>query len=406
MITIRRQDKTIRALVPLTPSKSITNRALIIRALCEEKFEIRNAATAKDSVILENYLTKLPSFIDVVDAGTPFRFLTAFLSIQDEIYCLTGNERMKKRPIGKLVDALVSIGADIDYQGDKGFPPIEIRGKKLKGGKISIDASESSQYISALLLIAPKLENGLKIELTGKINSRSYILMTLSLMQFFGIEIKSEGGFISIPPQEYTSMPFRVENDWSAAAFWYQMAALSDESEITLKGLFKQSLQGDAIIDSIMNHFGVNSHISGDNIIVTKQKEAAHTDFFEYDFSSSPDLVMPVAVLAAGLKIPAHFKGVKNLRIKESDRLNSLKTELEKAGSIVMIENDSLLIKPGASTPRYNFDVHDDHRIAMSLAGMALVNNEVSLNDHTVVEKSYPEFWEQLKEAGFICTFT
>ena len=225
---------------------------------------------------------------------------------------------------------LRSIGAEIEFSGKENFPPLKIIGKKLAGGSINIDGSESSQFISALMLIAPKLKDGLKIKLTGKVYSRSYIDMTISLMKYFGIEFRTDKNIIEILSGNYSRELFRVENDWSSASFWYEIAALSESAEILLKDLNKKSIQGDAAIDEIMKSFGVYSENTGKDLIIRKQENVKLASFFEYDFSSCPDIVIPVAVVCAALKIKSVFKGVKNLRIKESDRLQSLKNELEK----------------------------------------------------------------------------
>ena len=407
MIRIFRNNKIVKAVVPLTPSKSITNRVLIIRALCDEKFEILNHADADDSKILAEILENLTSFIDAKDAGTVYRFLTAFLSITSGTFFLTGTDRMKNRPIGELVKILQSFGADLKFTEKDNYPPLEIEGKPLRGGIAEIDASESSQFVSALLLIAPMLTEGLKLELKGKINSRPYILMTLSLMQYYGIKVYTEGNFISIPPQKYISQELIVENDWSAASFWYVIAALSDEAEISLRGLFLKSVQGDSVITAIMEAFGVYSIVSGDNVDIIKKSKFIKPELFEYDFSSCPDLVIPLAVICSALKIPSVFNGVSNLKIKESDRLISLKEELSKIGTEVKIQEDSFSLKH-SSENKINgmFHSHKDHRIVMALAPLALLYDEVLIDDHLPVSKSYPGFWEQLQSAEFNCTIT
>ena len=404
MIKVKRSSKIVNAIVPLTPSKSITNRALIIRALCDKKFNIENAASAEDSKILNEVLEKLPSLINVNDAGTAFRFLTAFLSIQPGTFILTGSERMKQRPIGGLVKALRSIGADIKFMENENFPPLKIIGKKITGGMISIDASESSQFISALLLIAPKLTKGLKLELTGKINSQSYIDMTFSLMRHFGILVNMDKNFIDIPFQDYSPKTLKVENDWSSASFWYEIAALSDEAEIILQGLNKKSIQGDVVVDDIMKIFGVQSESSGEDVIIRKFADTAIPSLFEYDFSSCPDLVLPLATICSSLRITSVFKGVKNLRIKESDRLQALKNELEKIGVNIILEEDSFLIQPSTKIGNNKiFHSYNDHRMIMSLAPLALMYDEIFIDDHLPVNKSYPGFWEHIREAGFTC---
>ncbi len=404
MIKVKKDGKNVFANVSLTSSKSITNRALIIQALCNKKILIENAALAEDSKILRSALENLLPAINVKDAGTAFRFLTAFLSIQPGTFILTGTERMKQRPIGGLVTALRKIGAEIEFIENENFPPLKIIGNNLNGGQLSIDASESSQYISALLLIAPKLSQGLILQLTGKINSVSYIDMTLSLMKHFGIDVKRKNNIIEIPGKDYSSGVLKVENDWSSASFWYEIAALSKESEILLKGLNLNSIQGDVAIVDIMKKFGVQSEQLGDDVIIKCNNSSVKPEFFEYDFSSCPDLVLPVATVCVVLNIPSCFKGVKNLRIKESDRLQAVKNELEKIGGNLIIEEDSLLIKTSGNTGNDKiFQSYTDHRMIMSLAPLALKYDEINIDDPLPVKKSYPGFWDDLRSAGFSC---
>ncbi len=407
MIKVGKDNRFVNATVSLPSSKSITNRALIVQALCHNSIVIENASEAEDSNILKSALRDLTSFIDVKDAGTAFRFLTAFLSIQPGSFILTGSERMKQRPIGVLVNALRMIGADIEFLERDNFPPLKINGKKLVGGNLRIDASESSQYISALLLIAPKLSLGLRLELAGKINSVSYIEMTLSLMKYFGISIQRNGNFIDIPCQDYSPKVLRVENDWSSASFWYEIAALSEKSEIVLRGLNKKSIQGDVVIDEIMEKFGVHSVESGEDIVIRKTNKLELPSFFDFDFSSCPDLVLPVATVCTVLKIPSMFRGVKNLRIKESDRLNALKNELVKIGGNLIVEEDLFSIEPGEYlNDETIFHSYNDHRMVMAFAPLALKLNEVIIDDHLPVNKSFPDFWNNLRNAGFECEIT
>jgi 3-phosphoshikimate 1-carboxyvinyltransferase len=403
MIQIERKSRIVKAIVALTPSKSITNRALIIRALSGNAFEIKNASQATDSVVLREVLKTLPSEIDVNDAGTAFRFLTAFLSIQNGNFILTGSKRLRERTIGSLVNSLRKLGAQITYLEKDGFPPVKIAGKSLDGGEVEIDVSESSQFISALLMIAPKLAKGLKIKINGKRNSWPYVELTVSLMKHFGISVQSEGDYLIIPNKEYEVNELVVENDWSSASFWYEVAALSDEAEIVLKGLDTKSMQGDAIIREIMKKFGVLTEASGSDSILKKNLRSTIVPSFEYDFSYYPDLVMPVAFTCASLKIPAKFTGVKNLRIKESDRLSALKNGLEMTGANVEIHEDSLIIQMGnGEVSGAVFNSYNDHRLTMSIAPLAL-QKKILLDDPATVNKSYPGFWDQMKLAGFSC---
>jgi 3-phosphoshikimate 1-carboxyvinyltransferase len=401
MIRITRNPGILQASINLTASKSITNRVLIIRALTGGEFNIGNISKSNDSKILQQILSELSPEIDAQDAGTVFRFLIAYLSIQPGDFLLTGTQRMKQRPVGKLVDALNKIGANIQYADNIGYPPVRIRGRQLKGGHISIDASESSQFVSALLLIAPCLTQGFKIELAGKINSRPYILMTLSLMQYFGIKIKSEGSFISIPFQSYIPHDITIENDWSSASFWYLISGLSG-MQIILRDLYKNSIQGDSIISVIMLKLGVETITIENEIILKPVEGMILPEKFVHNFSNNPDLVFPVAVYCAAKGIACSFSGVENLRIKESDRLSALKTELEKTGVNVTIDVDTINISGSMNLNSItSFNSHNDHRITMSLAALAGIFPGISIDSHSNVNKSYPEFWEQFISAGF-----
>jgi 3-phosphoshikimate 1-carboxyvinyltransferase len=408
MIVVKCGNKAIRSEISLTPSKSITNRVLIIQALSENHFDIQNESNSNDSLVLKNILNDLTNdIIDAKDAGTAFRFLTAFLCIQEGEYYLTGSERMKKRPVGKLVEALQSLGSEIKYLERFNFPPLKITGKKLAGGKIIIDASESSQYVSALLLIAPKFSNGLEIELAGEVFSRPYISMTIFLMKYFGVEVFSENNKIIVPHGKYRARSIRIENDWSSASFWYLAAALSDSAEFCLKNLPINSIQGDSVIKDIMKQFNIDSIVSDDDIVIKRNFLKEIPAFFEYNFSACPDLVIPVAFTCAGLRIPAVFSGVKNLRIKESDRLIAIQAELLKAGCRVELFHDSFSIHPiQASYPISMFNSHNDHRMVMAEAMLSMVFNEVSIDDFSPVSKSYPEFRDHLKQAEFSLTVT
>ncbi len=402
MIRIAAGNRKINAVVPLTPSKSITNRALIIRELAGKNFEIINLADAEDSRILSDILAKPRELVDVRDAGTAFRFLTAYLSNREGTFLLTGSDRMKKRPVGKLVHALRSIGAEIEFTERENFPPLRINGRKLSGGAVKIDASESSQFISALLMIAPVLEKGLRIELTGKIYSFPYINTTILLMRYFGIEISFDRNIINILPQQYLPKEITVENDWSAASFWYVIVALSEEASVVLKGLSKNSIQGDSVVDQLMKTFGVESMVSGDDIMIFKNKNACLPEYYESDFSGCPDLVIPMSVLCSALRIKSKFNGVKNLRIKESDRLLALKEELKKTGANILLEEDSFsLTSFDGADSNIVFHSYNDHRIVMSLATLAMIRKEVVIDDHLAVNKSYPGFWQQIRAAGF-----
>lgn len=389
--------------VALTPSKSVSNRALIIRALCKDQFGIENLSTSSDTEVLMNALNSESSELNVNDAGTAFRFLVAYLSIQSGTFVLSGSERMKQRPVGPLVEALRTLGAEIEYSGTTGFPPLKISGRQLEGGIISLDSNLSSQFVSSLLMIGPVLKNGLIIELSGKQTSESYIDLTIEMMRSFGAEVQKEENRIIVSPKIYHPKNYIVENDWSSASYWYSLCALNPGSQFILHGLKKNSFQGDSIIASIMSSFGVTTKYESEKIIISSEyrKLSEMISEFEFDFSSYPDLVMTMAVLCAAKGVNGKFSGVGSLRIKESDRLQVLKSELGKCGVEVAIDGDNLEIssKTLFKQPRV-IETHNDHRIAMAFAPLATVMESVSFDSIDVVSKSYPEFWEQLFKAG------
>jgi len=399
---ISKKNKVLKGTVQLTPSKSISNRLLIIRALCNTPFEIENLASANDSFLLQKLLASSEKNLNAEDAGTAFRFLTAYLAQKPGEWTLTGSERMKQRPVGILVEALKKLGAEISYADKKNFPPVSIKGKKLKGGEIDIDGSVSSQFISGLLMIAPTLERGLKLKISGEISSQSYIDMTLKLLRLFGVRHEQKGKMISVAKQNYLGKNIFVESDWSAASYWYEMAALSDDVDLVLNGLQKDSIQGDAVIAEIMKRFGVETEFSGNAVRLTK-KFPLSFDKFSYNFLASPDLVPAVAVTCAVLGVPAELKGVQNLRIKETDRLVALRTELNKMEVPSLISNFGFQISDahGLKFPSSTFQTYNDHRMAMSFAPLALRFSEVEIENPEVVKKSYLEFWDDMKSVGF-----
>jgi 3-phosphoshikimate 1-carboxyvinyltransferase len=401
---IRKNNRQLKGKIQLTRSKSISNRLLIIRALCKNNFQIENLATANDTLLLQKLLSSSSVVLNAEDAGTTFRFLTALLSIKTGSWQLTGTDRMQHRPVGLLVDALRKLGAEIYYEGKENFPPLKINGKKITGGEIELDGSVSSQFVSALLMIAPVLESGLKIKLTGEITSGSYIDMTLQLMSEFGIHSERTADHITIPPQDYFSENFSVESDWSAASYWYEMAALSDDVDLAVVGLKKKSIQGDSVISQLMKPFGVETEYTDEGIRLTKNNSVILPKKITADFKSCPDLLPAMAVTTAALSVEADFQGIRNLRIKESDRLVALKNELEKTGPTVNFNESEFQIRNpqmGFADFDFHFSTYKDHRMAMSLAPLALISGEIKIKDPEVVNKSYPEFWEDLKAAGF-----
>lgn len=390
--------------VALTPSKSLSNRFLMIRALSPQSFEIENLSPSSDTRIFESLLLHPRNVMDAQDAGTAYRFLTAWLAITPGTFLLTGTDRMKQRPIRPLVSALQQMGADISYAGQDGFPPLSIRGKSLEGGSVKIDGSLSSQFISALVMIGPSLERGLDVELTGKPSSVPYIRMTLSLMKRFGVQSEHNHSHIRIKSQTYSPSPVRVESDWSSAAFWFEVAALSDSAEFFLEGLVPDSLQGDACISAWMVHLGVNSEWNEKGVRIYKQKDFKSNAPLEFDFTESPDLFLPVLCACVGQGREGLFLGLDNLRYKESDRVEAILEELLKIypGMSYQRDEHSLeLLASGPAQQPFRLCSHSDHRIAMSLAPLVLGVGDFELDDETVVRKSYPEFWDQLSATGF-----
>ena len=400
-LTIKAETKIINGEVNLTASKSESNRVLIIRALCEEHFSIHNLAAAKDTETMVYLLEEKGTIKDVGPAGTTMRFLTAFYANTPGKWILTGSERMRNRPIAILVDALESLGAKIKYLEKEGCPPLEIEGGNLKGGKISIDGSVSSQYLSALILIAPTLPGGLEMELTGKIASIPYLKMTLALIAEFGAKYSFENNTIKIEEGKYEAKEFTVEADWSAASYWYQIAALADEANITLKGLKEVSLQGDSAIVDMYKNFGVESIFDVTQVTLEKTTSAT-ADSFDYDFSDCPDVAQTLAATIAGLNIKGHFKGLESLRIKETDRIAAIKKELEKFGaSIDILPDDEIKVNNSRlQTYKGCIETYDDHRVAMSIAPLCLKVDSIEIEEPNVVAKSYPNFWKDLAGKG------
>ena len=396
----------IQGEVQLNGSKSISNRVLIIDALCNHQLQLENISNADDTVFLQQILQSNDAVLDAGAGGTTFRFLTAYLSTQEgREVVLTGSERMQQRPIKILVDALLQLGADISYVNKEGFPPLRIRGKKLKGGKISLPADTSSQYITALLLIAPTLQEGLTLELIGKIVSVPYIKMTLKIMEYFGVKSTFTNNIITVESSQYEPKPFYIEGDWSAASYYYSIAILAKEAAITLKGLTAQQIQGDAVIADIATKFGVQTTYNNKAVTLTKtaQVQPAH---FQYDFLECPDLAQTVVSFCAALQTAVNCNGLQTLRIKETDRIAALDIELQKLGLASLVEIDSNAWKLNIldqSQININLPIHtyEDHRMAMAFAPLVIKTNEILIEEPNVVTKSYPLFWKDLAALGF-----
>ncbi|MCC8153212.1 MAG: 3-phosphoshikimate 1-carboxyvinyltransferase [Tannerellaceae bacterium] len=400
---IQAPQKSVRVSIQLPASKSISNRVLILNALSYSPYEILNLSESDDTQVMTQALHSNGRDFNIGAAGTSMRFLTAYLSKIVGEWTITGTERMKNRPIKLLVDALNSVGARIEYIEKEGYPPLRIFGSALQGGEIALSGGVSSQYISALLMIAPYMKKGLTLKLEGDIISRPYIHLTLSLMKQFGVSSEWKEQIITIPAQEYIPIPFTVESDWSAASYWYAIAALSKEPAIELKGLFKNSGQGDSACATLFKQLGVSTQYKQNKVIL--QKNGNICKKLVYDFVDQPDLAQTFAVVCTCMNIPFRFTGLQTLKIKETDRIEALKTELRKLGYILTDSKDSILEWNGERCEPEADPVirtYEDHRMAMAFAPAALVIPEgLKIADPKVVTKSYPRFWEDLQAGGF-----
>lgn len=390
--------------ITITGSKSESNRLLLLQALYPQ-ISIENLSNSDDSVLMQKALSSDKDVIDIHHAGTAMRFLTAYFSVQEgREVTLTGSSRMKERPIGILVEALKQLGADIQYLENEGFPPLKIKGKKLIKSEVALKANVSSQYISALLLIASKLQNGLVLTLEGKITSVPYIKMTLSLLNRIGIETQFNKNTVVVKPKLTELQPKKlvVESDWSSASYFYSIVALSEiGTEITLSSYKRDSLQGDAVLPKIYEQFGVNTLFETNTITLQKSSIINRQSSINLDLSNAPDIAQTIAVTAFGLGLECYLTGLHTLKIKETDRLVALKTELEKLGAEVEITNESLhLSKSNFIKSHASIDTYNDHRMAMAFAPLGLKTN-LQINDAEVVSKSYPKFWEDLSAVGF-----
>ncbi len=397
--------------ITLPPSKSISNRALIINALAKGKDCPCNLSDCDDTEVIVRALRNHPEIIDIKAAGTAMRFLTAYLSTKEGKHILTGTERMRHRPIKVLVDALRFLGADIEYEGEEGFPPLCIRGKELHGGALEIPGNISSQYISALIMLGPTLENGLQLRLLGEIISRPYIDLTLHVMHEYGVKAEwSDVDTISIPHQSYTHRPYTIENDWSASSYWYEMVALTDDTDaqITMPGLLDASRQGDAAVKYIFSLLGVRTIFIGKDGQQPSTIQISHyrrpLPRLEYDFVNQPDLAPTLIAMCPVLGIPFRFEGLATLKIKETNRVEAMKTEMRKLGYVLHDVNGSEMIWDGERVepqPQPVIDTYGDHRMAMAFAPLAIRLGEIRINYPEVVTKSYPRYWDDLRQAGF-----
>lgn len=388
--------------IKITGSKSETNRLLLLQALFPE-IQLENTSSSDDSEVMIKALRNNESIVDIHHAGTAMRFLTAFYAIQEEKeVLLTGSSRMKERPIKILIDALLQLGADIEYLENEGFPPLKIRGKKIIKNKVSLPANVSSQYISALLLIATKLQNGLELTLEGAITSVPYIKMTLALLNEIGVETSFIDKVISVKPKlSINNYQLSIESDWSSASYFYSIIALSKiGTQITLSFYKKNSLQGDSVLATIYIEFGVETVFNNDNSITITKVNFQNTQK-TFNLNNAPDIAQTIAVTCFGLGIGCHLTGLHTLKIKETDRLEALQNELSKLGANVSITNDSLTLKENSKiNENIVIKTYQDHRMAMAFAPLAL-KVPIEIEESEVVSKSFPSFWKDLQSIGF-----
>ena len=405
--------KYIDSVITLPASKSISNRALIINALAGSNNVPENLSCCDDTDVTVAALRDMPYEIDIKACGTAMRFLTAYLSSTPcGEHIITGTERMKHRPIGLLVDAMRSLGADITYLEEEGFPPLKIVGRNLEGGHISVPGHISSQFISALLMVGPVFANGLTIHLTSEVISRPYIDLTVCTMQEFGAEVEwVDAATIAIKPKPYKAVPFVIENDWSAASYWYEILALQERvadaehegmGKVVLPGLLDGSRQGDSSIRYIFSMLGIKTRFEDNAAILTPHKRMLPR--LDIDFVNHPDLAQTAVVATALMNIPFRFTGLKSLRIKETDRIAALKTEIAKLGYVLDDSQEGVLSWDGTKCEPMAepvIDTYEDHRMAMAFAPACIMFPGLKIDNPGVVSKSYPNFWNDLKKVGF-----
>ena len=403
MILLKSNDeKKCVGEIKITGSKSETNRLLILKELFK-KISLSNISNSDDSNVMRKALNSDESIIDIGHAGTAMRFLTSFYAISDgrEIV-LTGSDRMKERPIKILVDALNELGANIKYTGNKGYPPLKIKGKNISGGEIILPSNISSQYLTSLLLIGPRLKNGLKIKLSGQITSYPYVKLTLEFLKRIGVDLEIKRDFIFVKNiTDIKEKNIKIESDWSSASYFFSAVALSRFSNLKLSFFSTDSLQGDSILVKLYKKFGVVSKIKNGNLLLSKNSKFQKPNFINLNLNDTPDLAQTIAVTCLGLKINCELNGLHTLKIKETDRLLALKNEISKFGASVKITNDSLhLIAKKNLKHEVEIDTYNDHRMAMAFAPLALKNN-LKIKNEQVVTKSYPAFWKDLQSIGF-----
>ena len=401
--------KTLKAIVNLPASKSISNRALVLQALAHGRLPLENLADCDDTTVIIKAFQEGGKVIDIKAAGTAMRFLTALYSTQPGTHIMTGTERMKQRPISILVEGLRQLGAQIDYIEQEGYPPLRITGVQLKSKELTLPGDVSSQYISALLMIAPTLPQGLTLKLTGKVTSLPYIDMTLKLMKDFGITANrdnhQEPMTISVQAGSYQDIPYIIENDWSAASYWYEIVALSQDpqAQVSLPHLKRDSTQGDCKGAELFSRLGVQTDYTKEGICIYKQGRLPQR--VDTDLQEIPDLAQTFAVTCCMMDIPFRFSGLHTLRIKETDRISALINELHKLGYVLSAEGDNTLQWNGEKCQADDVPIiatYDDHRMAMAFAPVSLKLPNIIIEHPEVVSKSYPHFWDNLQQAGFV----
>lgn len=409
-LKLQTSQSNLKGQIAVTGSKSETNRLLLLQALYPN-ITLANTSNSDDSEVMQKALAtnnQQPKtnnqIVDIHHAGTAMRFLTAYFAVNEGYkVVLTGSQRMTERPIKVLVEALQQLGAQISYENEEGYPPIRIKGQKITANKVNIPANVSSQYISALLLVAPKLQNGIEITLVGEITSIPYIKMTLALLNDLNIQTSFEGNVIKVyPKQEVESKEMTVESDWSSASYFFSLVALSNEASVSLTSYKQTSLQGDSALVEIYAKMGVETHFEDNKMMLTKQQNF-NFETVNFDLNNTPDIAQTIVVTCLGLGIGCHLTGLHTLKIKETDRLEALRIELTKLGANISVTNESLtLVASNQINPNIAIATYNDHRMAMAFAPLAL-KVPVIIENAEVVSKSYPDFWNDLKGLGFSC---
>jgi 3-phosphoshikimate 1-carboxyvinyltransferase len=400
-LLLQTTHSNLKAQIAVTGSKSETNRLLLLQALFPD-ITLANTSNSDDSEVMQKALKGNDEVVDIHHAGTAMRFLTAFFAVNEgREVVLTGSPRMQERPIKVLVEALEQLGAVISYEKEVGYPPIRIKGQKITASKVNIPANVSSQYISALMLVAPKLENGIEINLVGEITSVPYIRMTLALLNDLDVKTSFEGNVIKVYPKATVNpKEMTVESDWSSASYFFSVVALSETASITLSSYKETSLQGDSALVKIYKQMGVETHFDGNKMTLTKVPDFKFGDV-DFELNNTPDIAQTIVVTCLGLGIGCHLTGLHTLKIKETDRLEALRIELTKLGANISVTNDSLvLVASNTINPNIKIATYNDHRMAMAFAPLAL-KVPIIIENAEVVSKSYPDFWGDLKSLGF-----